>query len=253
MHIIFDTETTGLEAGSRCIELGAQKVDASGQVVDTFCQLMNPGMPLPADAQSVNRISADDLAKAADPQQVMRDFQAFIAGADFLVAHWAIYDQGIVSWEFGRAGLELPTIPVVDTWLMAKQMGRTPNNKLATLVEYHGLKAIGEAHRALADTDTCRQLFDLAKAAGIKPQPKPWQAPHQFVVPEALPSALGKLPEAVAKGLPFSFGYTDAVGEKSERTITPYGWALMGGNVMFHGLCHLRGARREFRADRVAA
>lgn len=253
MRIFFDTETTGLEAGSRCIELGAQKVDDTGKVVDTFCQLMNPGMPLPADAQSVNRISAEDLAGAADPQQVMRDFHAFIAGADYLVAHWAKYDMGILSWEFGRAGLEVPTIPVVDTWLMAKLWGRTKDNKLATLVAHHQLQVIGDAHRALADTDTCRQLFDLAVAAGIKPQPMPWAAGHLFVVPESLPPALGALPEAVAKGLPFSFGYVDAEGTKSQRTITPYGWALMGGNIMFHGLCHTRQARREFRADRIAA
>lgn len=249
-YIVFDTETTGLEAGSRCIEIGAQKCNAAGEVIDTICHLMNPGMPLPADAQSVNRISAGDLAAAMSPAEAMASFHAFIEGAEFGVAHWAIYDQGILSWEFGRAGLAVPSLPIVDTWHMAKLMASTPNNRLATLVEHYKLTAIGNAHRALADTDTCRQFFLLASKR-VKPQQKPWAAPHVYVDPADLPPHLAGLPEAVATGSPFSFGYTDAGGAKTDRVIIPYGWARANGAILFHGLCHLRQARREFRADRA--
>lgn len=250
--IFFDTETTGLQPGSRIIELGSVRVDDAGQVVDTFHRMINPEMPLPADALSVNRITKEMLDAAPCAADAFRDWIDYIDGEQFAAAHYSPYDIGVLSWGLGRAGLNLPEIHVIDTCEMAKAIKATANNKLQTLVGHYGIKVEGEAHRAIADCHACRLYYDIAKTK-TKPLARPWVAPHFYVEPNMLPESLRSLPEAVASGSPVSFKYEDAQGNKTDRTITPYGWAQVQGVVMFHGLCHLRGERREFRADRVVA
>ena len=49
MFIALDVETTGVEPGSRLIELAAIAFDDDG-IIDIFERTVNPGMPLPADA-----------------------------------------------------------------------------------------------------------------------------------------------------------------------------------------------------------
>lgn len=250
--IFFDTETTGLQPGSRIIELGSVRVDDAGQVVDTFHRMINPQMPLPADALSVNRITKEMLEAAPVAADAFRDWLAYIDGEQFAAAHYSPYDVGVLSWGIGSAGLPMPSINVIDTCEMAKAIKKTANNKLQTLVEHYKIPVMGDAHRAIADCHSCRQYYDIAKGL-TKPIARPWLAPHEYVSPTDLPVVLRALPEAVAKGLPFAFTYVDADGTKTSRKLTPYGWAMVRGNLMFHGHCHMRGERREFRADRVVA
>lgn len=250
--IFLDTETTGLEPGSRIIELGSVRVDDAGQVVDTFHRMINPQMPLPADALSVNRITKDMLDAAPVAADAFRDWMDWIDGEQFAAAHFSPYDMGVISWGMGRAGMHLPTLNVIDTCEMAKAIKETANNKLQTLVEHYQIKVEGEAHRAIADCHACRLYYDIAKGL-TKPIARPWLSGHEYATPASLPASLAGLPEAVATGAPLSFGYTDASGVKSDRTITAYGWALVRGEIQFHGLCHLRNERRTFNASRVTA
>lgn len=258
----FDSETSGLEPGSRLIELAAQRVDLlTGEVLATFCELINPGMPLPADAQAVNRIDPATLAAARPAKAVLADWLEFMSGTPQAVAHFARYDVGIISWELGRSGLPLPAFPVFCTWEHAKALQgqtKTKDNKLQTLVAHHKLTASGDAHRALADVETCRQLHRIQLGMGSIPPVRPWQPLHfatfgspgvplAYATPEQLGPKLAALPELVATGQPFSFGYKDAKGELTYRTIVPFGWAMIGGEVQFHGLCKMRGERRTFK------
>ncbi len=251
LAIAFDTETTGLEPGSRAIELAAQKFDAStGEVVDTFCQLINPEMPVPPDVLAVNKINPDDLVHEPFALNALDAFRGFIHGAEFLVAHHSPFDVGVVSWDMARCGLPLPTIPVVDTCAMAKAIKQTVNNKLATLVATYQIPLLGEAHRALVDADACRKYF--LKARTVIPAPNTtWAPDYTYVQPDELPETLRDLPACVESGRGFSFEYVDKDGNNTSRTIIPYGWAMQRDEVMFHGLCQLRGERRTFKASGV--
>ena len=250
--IIFDTETTGLQPGSRIIELGSVRVDDAGKVIDTFHRMINPQMPLPADALAVNRITKEMLDAAAMPGDAFADWLNWVGDEAFGAAHYAPYDVGVLSWGLGRAGLVMPSFHVIDTCEMAKAIKQTKNNKLQTLVEHYKIKVEGEAmaHRAIADCHACRIYYSLAKDK-TEVRSRIWTAPYVYVSPSLLPIDLELLPEAVAKGLPFSFRYQDAQGNITNRTITPYGWAMVNGNIIFHGMDHMRNERREFRADRV--
>lgn len=253
--IVFDTETTGVEPGSRPVEIAALKVNDRGDVTDVLHHVINPFMPMPPDAGAVNGFTTEELAACGGACGPMTDFLSFIDGAAFAVAHNAPFDVGIVSRSLESFGLAVPTVPVVDTCEMAKAIKETPNNKLQTLVEYYGIK-LGEgqrAHRALGDTEACRLYYAIASQK-VKPQAKPWTSPGHWIEPgemvELHPHLKG-LPGLITDGKPFSFGYTDAKGAKSNRTITPYGWAKVASGIAVHGLCHEKNERRTFLADRM--
>ena len=251
--IFFDCETTGVEFGSRLIELGAIATDEAGQVLATFHCLCNPGMPIPADSTRTHNITDDMVGDVESADLALVCFSEWlqIYESPVMIAHNAPYDVGIMSYELQRAGLPMLDAVVFDTCAHARALKVTKDNKLSTLVEHYGIEVIGVAHRAMADVDACRQYFNLTRPDPIVVTP--WQAPYQFTdKAEHLTEHLFDLPELVATASPLSFDYADAKGNPSTRTITPYGWALLSdGSVSFHGLDHSKGARRTFKADRI--
>ncbi len=246
--VAFDTETTGIEPGSRLLDLAAIAFDDSGAVISSFKQLVNPGMPVPADASAVHGITDQMLATQPSTAQALAAFLAWLPANTTLIAHNAPYDCDILTWEFQHAGLPLPTFPVMDTCQMAKALAETADNKLQTLINHHRLRRVGSAHRALPDADAVRQYFTYARTR-LTPKAIPWSA--RCSCPARLPVAFLNLPTWVAAAKPVSIRYTDAKNQVSTRTITPYGYATTSSGLMLHGWCHLSQARRSFSADRM--
>ena len=253
-YIAFDTETTGIEPGSRMIEIAAIAFDGIGNILKTFNTLVNPGMPIPADATKVNNITDVMVESAPDTDKALCSFFDWLP-LGTLVAHYAQYDTGIITYEAGRVNMPLPEgLVVIDTCEIAKTVNETKNNKLTTLAAHYGLKYEGEAHRAVVDTDLVKQLFMLYKNREIPESPIPWEhAGHDYKYPDELPDSLAGLPYIISKGEQLPFSYKDAKGDVTERNITPYGIAETSKGLMFHGWCHMREARRTFRADRIIA
>ena len=244
--IAFDSETLGLQPGSRIVELGAVLFDETG-ILSRFESLINPEMPIPPDVLAIHGITDEMVKDAPDAGVVLENFLKW-ADTDHLVAHNAPYDVGIVSWAAGQHGIVLPPMKVIDTAEIAKSIKLTKNNKLATLVEFHGIQVAGEAHRAMRDAEACAKYLLINAESLTERFIRPWQADYEYTAD--IPLNLAMLPECVASGKPMTFTYKDDAGKTTERTIIPYGWAMQGV-FMFHGYCHLREERRSFRADRV--
>jgi DNA polymerase III epsilon subunit family exonuclease len=253
LFAVLDTETTGLEGGTRAVELSAIIFDEEGPI-SFFETLVNPGMPIPADVVAIHGITDDMVKDAPATTDALLDLWRFIPSDAILVAHNAPYDTGIISWDSARVGLEVPPFQIIDTCALAKSIGATKNNKLETLIAHYGIERVGDAHRALSDAHGCMDYFikvwDVATKMGA---PLPWYAAgHNYAyfdvtqIPE-----VSFLPSLVADGAPFSFVYEDDKGACTERTILPYGWAKKYDNHYFHGLCDMRKERRTFRADRI--
>jgi DNA polymerase-3 subunit epsilon len=253
---VFDTETTGLEPGSRMVELCAVMLDDQGQECQKFQTLVNPNMPIPPDVSAIHGITNADVAKAPGMSDALHSLRAWLDLHANLcmtavgVAHNAPFDMGVMSWCMGRIGMPLPTFPVIDTCAMARTIKATKGNSLAALVESYSIARNGDAHRAYSDCDATRQYFNIARTL-TEPVMAQWATGHTYT--DVLPPALKGLPDAVMEGAPLSFGYTDAQGARTDRTVTPYGWAMTPTGVLFHGLCHLRNERRSFKAASVAA
>lgn len=191
VFVAFDLETTGLDARrERIVEIGAVKFDARGPV-GRFSVLIDPGIPMPAEASRINGITDAMLAGKPKLDEVLPDFLRFIAGST-LVAHNAPFDCGFVDAALaerfekarrsraedpaqgslladpGEAALAAPAwappypaLPnrVVDTKNYAKEAfpGRW-KYALQELAKYLGIDA-REAHRAEDDARVCMELF----------------------------------------------------------------------------------------------
>ncbi|QQO08558.1 3'-5' exonuclease [Breznakiella homolactica] len=187
--VAFDLETTGLDAKKdRIVEIGAVKFDRRGPAA-RFSVLINPGIPMPADAERINGISDAMLKDKPSLEAVLPDFIRFIEGSA-LVAHNAPFDCGFVNENLklfadaaarrdtsGQGSLldaaeeaESPdscwnppysSLPhqVVDTRIYAKEAfpGRWKYN-LQDLASFLGITAV-EAHRAEDDARVCMELF----------------------------------------------------------------------------------------------
>lgn len=252
--IPIDTETTGLLPASRILSMAAIAYDTeSNQVIDRREWLVNPGMPVPEDVTPINGYTTETVKDGVPAAQALEELFAWIPKRAVLVAHWARYDTGIINWEAGRAGLEIPEgITVIDTCEIAQAQRATKNNKLDTLVAHYGIQRCGESHRAMSDADACMQYYARMKAAGVNGNALLWDlAGHDYRYTADLPGPLTDLPELVANGAPLSFVYVDKDNTTSTRTITPYGWYAIGDSVYFNGWCHLRNARRTFLTTSV--
>ncbi|MGM0674398.1 MAG: 3'-5' exonuclease [Spirochaetota bacterium] len=156
--VAFDFETTGLHpATDRIIEVGAVKFRAR-EVLETFDELVNPGIPVSPDAIKVSGITEEMLASKPSIDQTLPRFLQFI-GDSVLVAHNAPFDVS-----FLRAALETTrrgevTNVVIDTQVLAqKAYPRLKSYSLQNLVAHLEL-AQGNAHRALDDAVMCKDVF----------------------------------------------------------------------------------------------
>ncbi len=250
MYFTFDTETTGLEPGSRLVEIHSTQLDPNGQVIGQFHDLINPGMPIPADAAAIHGITTEEVGGARPAHLVLADWMSWIDATErkFGIAHNAPYDVGIIGWELGRAGLSSPDIQVIDTCAMARAIKATAKNSLDALVAHYGITRRGKAHRAPSDSMACADYWRIASKLTDE-NPRPWTPEYRYTT--SLPDVLSGLPEAVASGIPIAFDYVDAKGNRTHRNVIPYGWAETEHGLMFHGLCAAKNERRTFRADRV--
>lgn len=166
-YIVLDTETTGLSPSKdRVIEIGILEV-SGGQVVNTFGSLINPGIPVPASASSVNGLTDADLAGAPTYAEIAPTVAGLVLGK-VIVAHNASFDIKFICAMLEEAGFE-GEIKYIDTLGYARKcLPDLPNHKLQTLAEHFSIDT-GNAHRAVDDAMTCHLIFQQCKQL---PQPK---------------------------------------------------------------------------------
>jgi len=160
----FDVETTGLNSGQdRIVEFGAVKFDRQGPLA-RYSTLINPGIPMPADAGKVNGITDAMLAGQPPIEEVMPDFLGFIKNT-VILAHNAPFDIGFVNESLARlyktGGAPFRRLPnkTVDTLILSRGVfPGYPGYSLQYLARSLGLQA-ENAHRALDDARLCMEIF----------------------------------------------------------------------------------------------
>ena len=191
--IVLDFETTGLspDYGDRAIEIGAVKL-VNGELVDSFQQLMNPGVRITSFIEDYTGITNSMLKKAAPCKEVMLAFADFIDGYN-LVAHNASFDARFLDSELNRVKRNQHG-PFACSLLVSRRLyPDAPNHKLGTLVKYKTLPNDGTFHRALADAEMTAHLW-LSMMHDIKDN-------HSFeVIPFNLMQKLSRTPKNAAAG-----------------------------------------------------
>ena len=169
-YCVLDLETTGLSAKTEKItEIGIMKVK-NGEVVDEFCEFVNPEKHIPDRVQEITHITDDMVIDAPKIEELFPKVLEFIKGS-VLVAHNATFDIGFLKNVAKDLGYEFD-YTYVDTLPLARKL--YPNlkkHKLGKIAEHLGIEVI-VAHRALDDVDTTvkvlREMMKELKKRGAK-------------------------------------------------------------------------------------
>jgi DNA polymerase-3 subunit epsilon len=260
--VAFDTETTGLHASDRLVELAA--VRFRGEVVEgEWSTLVNPGTAIPAEATLVHGIRNQDVAGSPPAAEALRGFLDFIQGAA-LVGHNAPFDIRVLAHELLRAGLPLPDNPVLDTCAIPRRLQLdVPNHRLATLARRFGVPQ-GRGHRALPDARVARGLLeaylrDLGPAVDSLVRLALTQdsllLSFRRSASEEVPTSplVALLRRARAERRAVILACADDPAPARPRRVTPRDVYSLGGTVYVEADCPEDGRVRTFRVDRITA
>jgi DNA polymerase III subunit epsilon len=153
----FDTETSGkYPIESEICEIAAVKY-RDGQVVDEFQSLIKPRRPMGDEVIKIHGITNEMVQNAPALKEVLPKFHKFIEGGH-LIAHHAPFDLGFISVGFEDCQLSLPTLPVICSSRLSRNViFDSENHRLQTLIKHLNLPQ-GAAHRALDDARACLQV-----------------------------------------------------------------------------------------------
>jgi len=156
--VAFDLETTGTKPSENMIvEVGAVRFDGA-KAEEGFGVLIDPGVPIPADASAVNGITDEMVRGKPKIADVLGDFADFCGDLP-LVAHNAPFDFKFLMEDVKMHKAVAPGGVVLDTLPLARKVfPGLPNYKLWTLTRHFNFPS-GTFHRAEEDSSYCGLLF----------------------------------------------------------------------------------------------
>lgn len=164
-RVVFDTETTGLEAseGHKIIEIGAVELIDNRLTGKVYHQYINPKRSIDEEAQAVHGIDLEMLADKPEFHEVVGGFIDFIKGAE-IVAHNAPFDEGFINAELARLGPSWGRVAdyceVVDTLRIAKRLHPGQRNTLDALCKRYGVdNSQRDYHGALIDSEILADVY----------------------------------------------------------------------------------------------
>ena len=172
--IILDTETTGLCSAARIVEISC--IDRDGNVlVDS---LINPGIPIPADATAIHGISDADVADRHSFPALWPSVWNAVRDADCVLIYNAPYDSRLIRQSLAGQEAALAQAGQLSYGCIMELYARFYGQyneyhgtytwqKLVNAVGQCGLPMDGTAHRALADARSSLAVLQyLASMAG---------------------------------------------------------------------------------------
>lgn len=157
MIVAVDLETTGVESRKdKIIEIGLIKFNPTTfEVVDTFTTFINPWIPIPEIISNITNIFDSDVREAPFLDRDMCQKVADFIGEAPLLAHNTQFDREFLM----AAGIDIQDNLVLDTFHLSNIFFHEEKSlNLGNLCESFWI-GLTQAHRALADTQACMELF----------------------------------------------------------------------------------------------
>lgn len=162
-EIVFDTETTGLDArkGDRLIEIGCVELINRFPTGRTYHQYINPERDVSQGAFDVHGMSWDSLKENPVFADIASDFIEFVGDDGILVAHNASFDMGFINTELKTIGRPVyPDERVVDTLVLARRKNPAGPNSLDALCSRFGVNNDHRTfHGALLDAELLAKVY----------------------------------------------------------------------------------------------
>ena len=164
-YVVLDTETTGLNrTHDRIIEISLARYE-NGKQVEQYSSLINPQMPIPANATRVNHITDEDVAEAPVFAKVWPDVHRMLNG-QLIIGHNVTYDLGMIGYNMPRDSEDFDVV-YLDTLTLARRVFKNqPSYALSALVQNLSIASI-QTHRASDDVTLTAQLFERCRTEVI--------------------------------------------------------------------------------------
>lgn len=166
--IVFDTETTGLpltesaplESQPKIIEIACIKLDHDLKELDRYETLVNPEIPIPANATAVNNITNEDVKDKPPFAGIYNDLCNFFLGENTIYAHNCPFDMNMLNFELRRLGYQykfpypteqMCTVELSRPLLQSEDAPRSL--RLIDLYHHAFQEKHDKAHRAMNDVE----------------------------------------------------------------------------------------------------
>jgi len=161
-EIVFDTETTGVQAnsGDRLVEIGCVELLNHIPTGKNFHVYINPERTMPVEAFNIHGLSEEFLADKPLFAAIADEFCDFI-GDSRLIAHNATFDIGFLNAEFTRTGHpSLSMSRVLDTLMLARRKHPGSPASLDALCSRYGIdNSRRTKHGALLDAEILAEVY----------------------------------------------------------------------------------------------
>jgi DNA polymerase-3 subunit epsilon len=156
----FDLETTGINiTNDRIVEMAVLKLNPDGSQEEKLW-LINPEMPIPAEAAAVHGITDEKVADAPIFKELVAEISAFIIHCDLAGFNSDRFDIPLLAEEMLRAeyDFDMKNLKTVDVQTIFHKMEQ---RTLSAALKFYCQQDLTDAHSALADT---RATFDVLQA-----------------------------------------------------------------------------------------
>ena len=221
---IFDLETTGTNIGKdRIVEICILKVNPDVSR-ESKTWLINPEMPIPAEASAVHGIYDKDVENAPTFKEAAPKIMKMLSGADLGGFNSNRFDVPLLAEELLRAGIDfdLSKFKLIDAQVIFHKM--EPRNLTAAYKFYCG-KDLEGAHSAEADTLATFEVID-AQVGKYEELPKDINGLSEFSFHNKFADLAGFIAFNENKEEIFTFGKYkgQSVKEVFQKDIGYFGW-----------------------------
>jgi DNA polymerase III subunit epsilon len=151
--VAIDFETANYRSNSAC-SVGLVKV-VGGEIVDKAVHLIKP--PTREFVFTyVHGLTWKDVAKSDDFGELWPTIVPLFEGAEFLAAHNASFDKGVLHACCASYGIPAPSLPFRCTVQMARRTWSIYPTKLSDVCQQLGIAL--NHHEALSDAMACAQI-----------------------------------------------------------------------------------------------
>ena len=162
-YIVIDIETTGKEFDKdHIIEIGAIHV-REDEIIESFSALLKCENSIPEDIIKLTGITDEMLkTEGRDIKDVLKEFQEFCGGSSLLGHNIQAFDMRFLQMAFAENGLPAMMNKTLDTLIMSRRKLDCDSFGLDNIANFLGIE-YNERHRALADCDLTRRIYEKLK------------------------------------------------------------------------------------------